>query len=1213
MKAMASGPQINLDMNIFKQLIGDAQKFSDVLTQMNGQISQLTQTSQNMGQAMGGGIRAASAGIPPVGMNHSPSPILGPTGAPIGSSEVFNPFSAPNFQNINRDTAYSVSKAQYASMMQGMAADAERDRQMSKQSATWTSDPVFMNDNFSNAASGVKNDPLLPGYKPPQFQNNLPVNSLKVMTPQEQMQSLMHQASTGSGITSLPQALDIQKYFKGDGAKNDIDSLNKLSETLSKKDDAGSRLIVEELKSLKDSLEKNQEIAKTAIERYAKALEDAGSNPEKKAEAFSQLNSEMQRASTAKEQAQSTAAALGGAGGEGGDGDSNDARRRAVRESQIRGNLIRGAQVATAGLAVGRAVIGTGFDLYSGMEGRDISSSRETFGRNAANIQGAVQERDRFYNISSAEDFIRTRGDVMFGMGTGTEYLGATGRSRAQSDSATELARELNLSRQGMTAKMLDIGLGSAQVVAGSVAAAGTGGIGGLMMLGGAAQGMTGAAGSAKDLQSNEYYRMTQGGTAGGVFGSLQNWLGTASAADVAKHEKERTTAEFATRYRERAQQLQDSGVAANAQYIQGIQSRLDLRQQNYHALSQVGGYAVGDVNESDMGRGKAYLGLDAMNDSFSASDAQEMAKFGRLNRLQGKATRQVKGFSNRYDDYPILGAIFGNGTNRDVTVNYQDSLSRENRTLDGTEIRNEFAGTQAQKIMAARSAHLDALNSRASDAMANRAGMESLGANEFSRLGLGNAEAAALRNQASQYTGAGGGQASRAMTVEVARLGLIGMGSSEQLLGQLGGVNQVAGGRDNLDALKKVMQEAISSGFDRSALAQQFVSSAINMASQLGTTNVASVAAQLGTSAGMLGRNGIADERSLKQAEKGMAALNNFTGRVDGAVGATKAMAIFSSGATLESGAGMLQDMNSQEMQSALAQVKNGDVSKMDPKVRLLFEKNPNLREILEKSLQATGSVAMGNLYSQFNKKSDGSTDGLQDRIRRISGIKDKDARKEALQKLQGDLEIVATSNGLGYGAGAAFLSQELEGLGKGNEFDSSSKNLKDMKKSIEVPAELQRKNAFGNATKIIADVMTQGSSKDGDSFLRAMLQAESQGVTGGFNYTDKEGRSSTMSYKDYKAMSASERSESGALAGFKAANQKTDLFDVSARMQASAAGADKIQSVYLSGLDETARDQIVSAVSQAMSKSKSTAPVKPGASTQSLDTGKNAKKSGE
>lgn len=1218
---MANTPNINIDLNVFKSVIGDASKLLEVMSLLNQQLQTLSQSANTAGNAFKSGF----TGGPNVGFTGTPPPSS--FAQDINNQSFYRPapqaqgFTHPDFivSNLNQNpetmraynqytkTADAYEKAQerrvqlekeQASEEQVKRARAiERGREVAQEQSLQRFDALsradlsrsrgegsiarsgeveFLNgpeaENKAKAASlAVGASQIAPGYG-----KSNPVTSLKVLTPQEQAAANMQQAMGGPSTTSLPEALSVSKYFgEGGNVRKDTESLNKLSESLSKNTDAGSKLVVEAIEDLQQELTENQAQTASAVERYAEALKEAGDNPAKKAEAFQALNEQVQKGKNLQDRIAATRGAgrdVGGDDGSGGDDEDRADRRRAM--------MARGAQFLTAGIAATRAVADTGFNIYSGMEGRDISAERSTYGMQASIAQGNASELQKFYNIGNAEDFMRTRGDVLYGVDTpGSEYLGATGRLRAADESAMEAGRELNLARQKSNMGILNTALSAGQVAGGAVMAAGTGGAGTLLGTGAAIQGAAGVAEGINQVTAGDYSRATQGGAAGGPFSFLQNMFGTASAEDVARREKERTLTETGATMQQRTNELQDANVRARSLDVMGLQNRLNMRQQTYQSLSSTGKYtATGEEGRSeDIAFIDQVLGTPkdikkyqkesqeardfftkVLNKQFGSGEVEETISGGRYQKKQRNAAFRTQEEADAAEGFVKTGA-----TNL-MSAAYQSSLAPIPKSID------EFRET-AMYDEIAKGGFFEKIGKRGG----------------FTDLGLSSIDVQRMRNQTSEVTGAGTGKASLGQVRGLAEMSMAGLGSFDQIAGNLNQLNSVVGGRDNDERLKKIFSEAVSAGFDKSGLAQKFVSSAMATASNLGVTNIESVTQQLKNTAMLMTADGKADERTLQMSQAGMAAYNQFTGRTTGTVGALKAMSIFSSGGTLAGGAGLLQDMNSAQMEDALEQLDSG--KELTPEVQRLLDLNGGDKESLKKVLRntkgASGKGFDANYSAQYGKD-------LKDKVAQAVAIKDPKEQKEALRVLGSQLSNIGSMMDLGSEAGYGKLNELLKDQ---NYFgDVDTKALKRAQKEAQalIPAEVEQKARFENAVTMLNKMRTSGSGKTDSNFLGTMIEAEKRGASAGFIYGEGEDRKS-MSYSEYARIKATkEGATPEQIAGFEKAKKETDLLNVTGNLQASQTDPKDVKSVVINGLAPEARQQITQAVLAATNSAFQAAP---------------------
>ncbi len=169
------------------------------------------------------------------------------------------------------------------------------------------------------------------------------------------------------------------------------------------------------------------------------------------------------------------------------------------------------------------------------------------------------------------------------------------------------------------------------------------------------------------------------------------------------------------------------------------------------------------------------------------------------------------------------------------------------------------------------------------------------------------------------------GGAASSGLTTDLIRMSRGGLGSEQQLAQNVMQLQKVGGRQEDFEQLKDVLSEAVSIGFNKSSMAQQFVQATTNMAAHIRTTDVGRVASDLAVGSKVFGLGGDASLLSLQEAQQGMAAFESFTGQRGGLTGQLKTMAAFESGMTVAGGAGLAAGMNHSQLREAQQAIRTG------------------------------------------------------------------------------------------------------------------------------------------------------------------------------------------------------------------------------------------------------------------------------------------------
>jgi len=164
--------------------------------------------------------------------------------------------------------------------------------------------------------------------------------------------------------------------------------------------------------------------------------------------------------------------------------------------------------------------------------------------------------------------------------------------------------------------------------------------------------------------------------------------------------------------------------------------------------------------------------------------------------------------------------------------------------------------------------------------------------------------------------------------TSQFLRLSRAGLGSMEQLSGNLLGLGQVANTGNADKQLREVLTDAVSLGFTKSPMSQKFVQSVVDLSGSLRTSSTETISTAMRNAASLLGVGGQADIRSLQGAKEGLGAYAAVTNQTTGMGGVLRADALMRSGITLAKGGGILNGMNDLQIQAAIKQIENKKIT---------------------------------------------------------------------------------------------------------------------------------------------------------------------------------------------------------------------------------------------------------------------------------------------
>lgn len=393
-------------------------------------------------------------------------------------------------------------------------------------------------------------------------------------------------------------------------------------------------------------------------------------------------------------------------------------------------------------------------------------------------------------------------------------------------------------------------------------------------------------------------------------------------------------------------------------------------------------------------------------------------------------------------------------------------------------------------------------------------------------------------------YTGI---QAGEGQTAEMIRLGRSGLGSFDQLVGNLGTINQIQGGQDNTKTLEATLSQAVAAGFDKSRTSQKFMQTTASIAESLRLSNMASTAAMLGTTAGLVSATGTPDEKSMHLAAQGLQAYGNFTGQTSGMSGALTAIGASNAGFTSKNGAGIVSKLSAPQLMDYIKTLQSGgEINDMG--LSSLVALNGGDKKGVEAMLRATRNTTIAPFTAALDQRLMGQTFGgikyegrgaFFDKISKLP----REGRQSALKQLMPQVWERFAQTPVGSEGGGAFIAEELEARHMG-----ADKNLTEFKKNS--GNAVYRDQANQNRLNFIEDLTKDfsatskgsvvGVDKMKDLYFRSLK--DNMGAAETINYNGKEVALTRESYDKGDA-------------GFKkAANDrfaKMDAFEISRGLQ--------------------------------------------------------------
>jgi len=253
-------------------------------------------------------------------------------------------------------------------------------------------------------------------------------------------------------------------------------------------------------------------------------------------------------------------------------------------------------------------------------------------------------------------------------------------------------------------------------------------------------------------------------------------------------------------------------------------------------------------------------------------------------------------------------------------------------------------------------------------------------------------------------------------------RLGRVGFGDFQSLMGNLTDINRTAGGINNESKLRSVLTEALAAGFDRSRLAQSFVRQTLEISRSLDVTNISGVARQLNVGARVMSITGQPDERSFALAAQSMAQYGQYTAQTGGLIGAAKFQGIFGGGGNLMT-AGLLQGRSAPELTAFLGELDGSITSQRLQELVSMApggtdkQKRDYVRETIKSTRRGARAPMLGitNMFLQAQGKNVG------DMVKEIKAETNPEKKRVLIEQFRGSF------GGVGGLAGQEFAYRGL------------------------------------------------------------------------------------------------------------------------------------------------------------------------------------------
>lgn len=665
-------------------------------------------------------------------------------------------------------------------------------------------------------------------------------------------------------------------------------------------------------------------------------------------------------------------------------------------------------------LARGQVEAGANTRLYSSLSAMESLRSNRDFGR---------------FDLTNPENLIKYKGDVLFGGGA-SNFLGERGYQAsmraAQSDQEQRLE---NMRRERNLGFLPAGGIAATGVSAGALMMmSGIGIVPGAITMAGSLAAAAGVA--AKNYITSDYTQMS---------GSM---LLSDKATQAAR-------ADFVNQTYQSANQFQSMGTDLYKRQQMGLGEILAMSEAERMAAPIVGGRALTRADIIGMSGG---IDKNVAKQSLEIRqlEANRFSNQEKIERVTASRDILSKGLM------PLLGSEY-------VTSSYFQPLREKNKELAELKSLDKANNENIQKALTTQTS---------SGIQISRGGI-------LSELEMSGAEFAGAYAQTLNAMGAGNISKSRgiSMTREATLMGRAGLGSFDQILGNMSQLSALTGQQDTSGRLETIMANAVASGFNRSGLAQQFVRTTADLTQYIKTTNTGFVSGLAATGAAQMSITGQANELSLSQAARGVQALEAITSQQGGAMGAAKMMGVYAAGGSMSGVGGAITGMGTIETQSALAELSGGEAGVTTPRLKRMLnalrasgDKNPVAT--LRKQLSASASGAMDVVNTAIYLTGQGSV--IKKTMSEISTLeKGSAAQKEKIQQLIGLYSVAGANTVLGEEGGAMAAISQLREAGTISDVEGSEMLEKQKREGQAVyrdPARQRHRDFVNSLVKSVA-----------------------------------------------------------------------------------------------------------------------------------------------
>jgi hypothetical protein len=836
------------------------------------------------------------------------------------------------------------------------------------------------------------------------------------------------------------------------------DSISKAINGLKQSNDDNAKISASILKSLQDRIsEKNEALEKAKADFRADTSEKKEASTQNLINALADLEKAVEDATTATKQ-------FGGGGGGGGGQPPKEGFGEKFNEFRNKFGALAGAGLA---LAAGVAQQYYGFQAT----GRNVVIGQELGLQKARGDLAQLQFNREMASVDmrSGENIIKYYGDMFYGNRPGSEFLGQKGLLNA--NKAAWLNFESIKERDSADRSSNRISAAT-KIIGGAAAAIGSGiagaasswtGVGAMMGAAGVVYGINQVVGGIGDLRGDVTSAASAREGFEGIAG-LGARLAGMSPEERAKAQARRI-AEDNLEMANYSESLRNAQVQQHAKDVFLIDKQLEAKAATRQAVQLVGQYAL-TPNE--------------LNTIYkSVEDFHKSAKRSPTLYENGESVRAFTSQSQREKEKVENIGPFA--PNTDNFKSYANTLYEKKRSDGKARLLQE-----RQEKLAARafpgSTPEDEENRRRLLAMGLPPSLQNIKSGEqpistkgptsvWASFGMSQAEwigrAAQVTDLMSDLRpgkSTSVGEVNE-RTRRVLSLGFAGLGSQDQILSNLGALNQTTGQANNTQKLEQIMSQAVALGFDKSRTGQQFIGAVTDLSRSLGVTETGSMGRSLGLAATALSATGTANELSLEAAKRGVSEYASYTSQTGGFVGAMKMRAAFGAGIGFGSGAGILSGKSTEQIMSWISELDKGTIT--SPGLQDLMRLNGNDKEKVRKVLEGQVGAAATSIRGQFNVTF--GKNAYEEAVNKVKTSSGKE-RDEAMATLRARAAEIAPMAGLGAEAGMQSVIQDLVVKGVLNQREATKEldkaKKEGMAKGID-PAAKNLQNYIDQATR--------------------------------------------------------------------------------------------------------------------------------------------------